>query len=183
MTQASSGKSGRIAFRSSIGLCIDAVVSVTEQDKLSSVNGSRSVLLSTITRCLPWQRGRIFSANWWYCSSAQVASITHSTIFACSNFWKLRSIPKLSMVSVVSRIPAVSMKRKVTPPKFIVSSITSRVVPWMSLTIARSSFRRAFNRVDFPALVSPTMATGTPFFRALPTLNVSTRWLITCSIC
>ena len=38
-------------------------------------------------------------------------------------------IPKLSIVSFVSRIPAVSMNRKVIPPILTVSSITSRVVP------------------------------------------------------
>ena len=60
--------------------------------------------------------------------------------------------------------------------------MTSRVVPWISLTIALSSFNSTFNRVDFPAFVSPIMATGTPFLIALPTLNEWTSREITCSI-
>ena len=90
---------------------------------------------------------------------------------AWSSFWKVRSIPILSIASCVSRMPAVSMKRKVIPPMLIVSSMTSRVVPWMSLTIALSSFSRTFSRVDFPAFVSPMIATGMPFLIAFPTLK------------
>ena len=74
------------------------------------------------------------------------------------------------------------MKRKVIPRRLIVSSITSRVVPWISLTMAFSSFNNAFNKVDLPALVSPIIATGTPFLMAFPTLNESARRAMTCSI-
>ena len=52
----------------------------------------------------------------------------------------------------------------------------------MSLTMARSSFSSAFNRVDLPAFVSPMMATGTPFLMALPTLKDCTKREITCSM-
>ena len=75
-------------------------------------------------------------------------------------------MPMLSIVSVVSRMPAVSMKRKVAVPMVMVSSIVSRVVPCMSLTMARSSPTSWLRSVD---LVSPTIATGTPFLMALPT--------------
>ena len=57
------------------------------------------------------------------------------------------------------------------PSDVVVSSMTSRVVPWMSLTIALSSFSRTFSRVDFPAFVSPMIATGMPFLIAFPTLK------------
>lgn len=129
---------------------------------------SKSNLLSIITRCLSLHLGIICSDSCLYCFSAQVASMTHRTIFACSNFWKLRLMPRDSIASVVSRMPAVSIKRNVIPSRFIVSSITSRVVPWISLTMARSSFSKAFNNVDFPAFVSPTIATGTPFLWHCP---------------
>ena len=44
----------------------------------------------------------------------------------------------------------------------------SRVVPGMSDTIAFSYCKRALSSEDFPALGLPAMATGTPFFIALP---------------
>ena len=65
----------------------------------------------------------------------------------------------------VSRIPAVSINRKLIPSITISSSTVSRVVPAISETMARSSFNRAFNKVDFPTFGSPTMATGIPFFQ------------------
>ena len=68
----------------------------------------------------------------------------------------------------VWRMPAVSIKRKVIPWRLMVSSITSRVVPSMSDTMARSSFSKALSRVLFPTLVLPTMATGMPFLITLP---------------
>ena len=79
-----------------------------------------------------------------------------------------RSMPICSTVSLDWRMPAVSMKRNRVPPITTVSSMVSRVVPWMSLTRARSSRSRALSRVDFPALVCPTMATGMPLRMALP---------------
>lgn len=132
---------------------------------------SRSALLKTRISCLPSERGSIFSDNWAICKEASAASIIQRTMSAWSSFWKVRSIPILSIASCVSRMPAVSMKRKVIPPMLIVSSMTSRVVPWMSLTIALSSFSRTFSRVDFPAFVSPMIATGMPFLIAFPTLK------------
>ena len=124
----------------------------------------------------------IFSDNCFIWEDASDESTIQSTISAWSSFWNVRSIPRLSMVSFVSRIPAVSMNRKVMPPILIVSSMTSRVVPWISLTIALSSFSNTFSKVDFPAFVSPMIATGTPFLMAFPTLNEWTSREITCSI-
>ncbi len=77
----------------------------------------------------------------------------------------------VSIVSTVSRIPAVSIKRNETPSILITSSITSRVVPAISETIAFSSFSILFNNVDLPTLVCPTIATGTPFLITLPKSN------------
>ena len=50
----------------------------------------------------------------------------------------------------------------------ISSSMASLVVPAIWLTIAFSSFNKAFNKVDFPTLGSPTIATGIPFFNTFP---------------
>ena len=75
-------------------------------------------------------------------------------------------------------MPAVSVKRTSTPFIISVSSIVSRVVPRMSLTIALSSPSKAFRSVDLPALGAPTIATCTPCLIALPVSNESTNSLI-----
>ena len=79
----------------------------------------------------------------------------------------------LSTTSFVSRIPAVSIKRKFIPWIFSSSSIVSRVVPAISETMARSSFSKAFKSVDFPTFGSPTIATGIPFLMTFPTAKES----------
>ena len=107
-----------------------------------------------------------------------VPSSNPITISASEIFWNVRSMPIFSMVSEVSRIPAVSMKRYIMPSIVNVSSIVSRVVPSMSLTMARSSPKMAFRSVLFPVLVSPTIATGMPCFIALPILNESVSFTI-----
>ena len=61
-----------------------------------------------------------------------------------------------------SLIPAVSLKYKVTPLIKIVPSTISLVVPGIAVTIALSSFNKAFNKEDFPALGLPTIAILTP---------------------
>ena len=48
------------------------------------------------------------------------------------------------------------------------SSMTSRVVPAISETIARSSFSSLFSSVDFPTFGAPTIATATPSLIAFP---------------
>ena len=68
-----------------------------------------------------------------------------------------------------------------TPSMLRVSSMVSRVVPWTSDTIARSSPSNALSKVLFPVLVAPAIATGTPFFMAFPSLNESIRRVI-CAI-
>ena len=82
-------------------------------------------------------------------------------------------IPKFSIVSVVFRIPAVSIKRKLNPPIIKVSSIASLVVPAISDTIALSSFNKQFSRVDLPTFGDPRIATGIPFFITFPKLKDS----------
>ena len=55
----------------------------------------------------------------------------------------------------------------------ISSSIVSLVVPAISDTMARSSFKSALRSVDLPTLGSPTIATGIPFLITLPTAKES----------
>ena len=83
----------------------------------------------------------------------------------------LRSMPMFSNSSSVSRSPAVSISRKRIPSITTVSSMVSRVVPCMSLTIARCSPNSAFSSVDLPTFGAPMMATGIPFRIALPVRN------------
>ncbi|MNS85744.1 hypothetical protein D3C72_1196180 [compost metagenome] len=91
-------------------------------------------------------------------------------------------IPILSTTSLVSRIPAVSINLNPIPPITNSSSMVSRVVPAISETIARSSFNKAFSKVDFPTFGSPTIATGIPFLITFPTANESIKRFKTNSI-
>ena len=140
---------------------------------------STSVLLATIIKGFPGKRFLIFSTSVFTCAKVRfsflilLASKRYITNCACSIFWKVFLIPKPSISSVVSRIPAVSINRNPTPPIEISSSMVSRVVPAISLTIALSSFKSAFNKVDFPTFGSPTMATGIPFLSTFPTAKES----------
>ena len=102
-----------------------------------------------------------------------VMSTMPSMTSASSIFLNVRSIPIRSISSVVCRMPAVSMKRYKVPKMLNVSSTVSRVVPSISLTIARSSPKMAFRSVLLPVFVSPAIVTGIPFFMALPRRNDS----------
>ena len=81
------------------------------------------------------------------------------------------------------RMPAVSRKRKTTPSMLARSSMTSRVVPAMSETMARSSLSRRLSKVLFPTFGAPTMATATPSLMALPSENELRRASIRSLIC
>ena len=118
---------------------------------------------------------QIYSASDKTVSSPRDKSVIPSTIDASFNLRNVRSMPIFSTNSSVSRMPAVSMNRNITPPRLSVSSIVSRVVPAISETIALSSPRSAFSKVLLPVFVAPTIATGTPFLMALPRLKESVR--------
>ena len=77
---------------------------------------------------------------------------------ACLERWT----PSASTVSSVSRIPAVSISRSRVEPTMTDSSTVSRVVPGMSVTMARSKPASALSRLDFPTFGRPTMAAATP---------------------
>ena len=115
-------------------------------------------------------------------SPGRVASCTEMMICAFSMARRLRSTPICSITSFVSRIPAVSMRRKRMPSMTSVSSIVSRVVPWMSLTIARCSPKSAFRRVDLPTFGEPMIATEIPLRIALPVRKECIRAASFCSI-
>ena len=65
-------------------------------------------------------------------------------------------------------LPAVSMKRNLIPSIINSSSIASRVVPAILLTIALSSFSNVFKRVDLPTFGAPIIDIGIPFLITFP---------------
>ena len=82
------------------------------------------------------------------------------------------STPIFSISSFVSLIPAVSINFKVIPSIVTYSSIVSLVVPFVSLTIALSSFKIVFNNEDFPAFGFPIIAVFIPSLSIFPFLKV-----------
>ena len=124
-------------------------------------------------------------------------SITQRIISALLIYSRARSTPRASTVSCVSRIPAVSIRRNEIPSMVIYSSMLSLVVPGISVTIARFSRKRAFIRLDLPALGRPTITVVIPSRIRRPVLAVDnnssiafkigtscsrTSWLVTSSI-
>ena len=71
-------------------------------------------------------------------------------------------MPSFSTTSPVSRRPAVSVSVIGKPFSVIFSCKTSRVVPAISVTIARSTPARALSKDDLPALGLPAITTCRP---------------------
>ena len=78
------------------------------------------------------------------------------------------STPILSMASCVFLMPAVSVISSITFPSDMHSSMASRVVPSISVTIALSSPYRRFKSDDLPTFGLPTIAVFIPFFKIFP---------------
>ena len=92
---------------------------------------------------------------------------------ACCMISLERLTPICSTMSSVSRIPAVSMMRRGTPSMVIISSMISRVVPSISVTMARCSCKISFRREDLPTFGFPMMAVFSPSFSNRPVSKVS----------
>ena len=133
----------------------------------SSIFLSRSILFkSTIVFLLLFCISWITSLS--SLSSSLEASSTSSTRSAFSiNFFDF-STPIFSTISSVFLIPAVSVSTSGIPFILIISSITSLVVPGICVTIALSSFRSEFRRVDFPTLGFPAITVFIPSFIFFP---------------
>ena len=80
----------------------------------------------------------------------------------------MRFKASFSIKSFGSIIPAVSAIFKGIPWISIISSIASRVVPAIGLTMARSSFKSALSREDLPTLARPNITALRPSRRILP---------------
>ena len=115
------------------------------------------------------------SARSWSVKGSELLS-TRRTRSASSRAFFERSTPIFSTTSSVSRIPAVSTSFKGTPLILTYSSITSRVVPSISVTIAFSSRNRLLSKLDFPTFGRPMIAVDKPSRRILPRFAVRNRF-------
>ena len=116
-------------------------------------------------------------------SSLSDPSVTRSTTSASFMTRSDLSTPIFSTGSSVSRIPAVSV-RSILAPDSIISPVTvSRVVPGISVTIARSSPRRALRRLLFPTFGLPTNATLSPFLSSLEVRSSTASFMVRIRCC
>ena len=129
----------------------------------------KSDLLSKTIVCLPLTSWRISLSS---SESSLEASITQRIISALSAYSLAFCTPIASTWSSVCRKPAVSTKRRDIPSIFIYSSIESRVVPGISVTIALFSRKRAFIKEDLPAFGRPTITAEIPSRMRRPVLAV-----------
>ena len=109
--------------------------------------------------------------------SSHELSNTAITSPASAAAFSALSTPIFSTLSSVSRIPAVSQRRKTALPTFTRSSIVSLVVPAISVTMARSYPSIAFKRDDLPTFGLPITALFTPSFSIFPRSYVPSRAL------
>ena len=145
-----------------------------------SIFVGRSVLFNKIMRlksfvCSNKRRSSSINSSLWF--------KIKSTKSASFNALRLRSTPIRSTTSSVSRIPAVSISWSGTPRTFTYSSIVSRVVPAISVTMAFSSRNNTFNKLDFPTFGRPTIAVFNPSRKIFPWLAVFSKARIPCETC
>src|ERR1035438_7605380 len=91
-------------------------------------------------------------------------------------------MPSRSTNSPVCLIPAVSHSFTGMPPMEAVSLTRSRVVPGVSVTMARPCSSRRLNRLLLPTLGRPTMASVSPCRTRPPYWKLSASWRVPCRI-
>ena len=159
----------------SFGVEVSTISSVSKPNLFFSsigvISALLSVLLSITIVVLPFSAFAIFSSSG---SSFELLSITNRQRSAILIFSIARSIPICSTSSETSaRIPAVSRRRSDAPFIFIYSSIVSRVVPGISVTIARSERESALRSEDLPTFGFPTITVCIPSRSILPVSKLS----------
>ena len=98
----------------------------------------------------------------------------HARITAArARYVALTSTPKRSTMSVASRRPAVSTRRNGQLGVSMTASMASRVVPGISVTIARLSPSNALKRDDFPTFGRPARTTSAPSRTSSPVRAVA----------
>ena len=171
ITPESVASSSRIPWpvRAEIGTFGDDPRGPSRSPHSSIFSPLRSTLFKAITNFLPSLTATTDPiSSSWDCRSLAVSRTTRTISASSASLVDLRT-PSCSMKSEVVRSPAVSATRKRMPSISRFSTITSRVVPGMSVTMALLSRNSAFRRLDFPAFVGPTSATRTPSRTNLPT--------------
>ena len=133
----------------------------------------RSDLLSRITACFPSEEARISRSS---LSRGTDPSIMTSRRSASAAAFRAFSTPICSTRSVLSRIPAVSVRFRLSPAMRMCSVSVSLVVPAISVTMARSSPARRFRREDFPAFGFPRITVEIPSFMTFPLSAFSIRF-------
>ena len=133
--------------------------SVHEPVPIRSSRSGRSILLTTRIVGTPHSRLRISRSSG---VSGSLRSRRQRTRSDRSIARRVRRTPSASTGSPGSLRPAVSIQRTGIPLREASSSTVSRVVPGIGVTIARSSARRAFKRVDLPTFGRPTIAIVSP---------------------
>ncbi len=91
-----------------------------------------------------------------------VGSVSHRTRSASPALPSVRRIPSRSTRPSASRRPAVSLTTPGRPSRSSLTSITSRVVPGSSDTMATSRRASAFSRLDLPTFGGPASTTRNP---------------------
>ena len=130
-----------------------------------SIFSGRSTLLRRMMRLLSWEISRSWRS---WSVKGSLALRTRRTRSASLRAFFERSTPICSTMSSVSRIPAVSTNLRGTPLMLTYSSMTSRVVPSISVTMAFSSRRRLLRRLDLPTFGRPMIAVEIPSRKILP---------------
>ena len=132
----------------------------------SNCRGRSSLLTRAMARHPAQRRARSKSSR----VSGREPSKTASTSPASASLAQLRRTPSASTGSSVWRRPAVSKRFSRMSPSWTACSTTSRVVPAMGVTMARSKPASRLSRVDLPALGRPTMAQSIPSRRTAAAL-------------
>ena len=179
MTQASTAAKGlRIALRNSStpAPVFAETWTILGLPPNSRVNRSRNIGRSDLLRAITGLLSLARFKKWRSSQSKSAAPSTTTTNRSASAIARcVRSTPMLSIRSVDSRIPAVSVNITGNPLRFMCSLRVSRVVPAISVTMARSVPSKRLNRLDLPLLGRPTRVTLTPSRRRCPWLKVDAK--------
>ena len=159
----------------------DLVLSFMYRYPSNPCHCGKSALFTAIITFLFSSDRRISSCS---LSSFFVPSVKKIIMSASSVALTERSIDICSIRSSEFLIPAVSKILNALSFQTNFSSITSLVVPSISVTIARSFPHNALSNDDFPAFGLPIIAIGTPFFRIFPRLNEFTsEFMLSYAVC
>ena len=151
--------------------------------KLSGAKFCKSFLFKAIRYLFSRASARISKSSF---VKGCVPSIITTKRSASAMARRVRSIPIDSIRSLEDLTPAVSVSKTGTPWILINSLRLSRVVPGMSVTIARSVLNKLLKTLDLPTFGRPTSVIFNPSLRRRPERNVvasSSRDCIRCESC